>query len=84
MHAIQALALETAEAAAEYVHALIRAAWGFPDPPTMTFKPDRFVSRYRGKRCSFGYLACPRLEDQEALFHLSSPSGSASGSPRAS
>jgi len=72
MHALQALALETAEAAAEHVHALIRAAWGFPDPPTMTMA-DRFVSRYRGKRYSFGYPACPRLEDQEPLFRLLRP-----------
>jgi 5-methyltetrahydrofolate--homocysteine methyltransferase len=72
MHALQALALETAEAAAEYVHARIREAWGFPDPPSMTMS-DRFVSRYRGKRYSFGYPACPRLEDQEALFKLLAP-----------
>ena len=72
MHALQALALETAEAAAEYVHALIREAWGFPDPPATTMA-DRFVSRYRGKRYSFGYPACPRLEDQEALFKLLAP-----------
>jgi 5-methyltetrahydrofolate--homocysteine methyltransferase len=72
MHAIQALALETAEAAAEYLHGLIRGAWGFPDPPTMTMA-DRFVSRYRGKRYSFGYPACPRLEDQEPLFRLLGP-----------
>jgi 5-methyltetrahydrofolate--homocysteine methyltransferase len=34
---------------------------------------ERFVSRYRGKRYSFGYPACPRLEDQEALFRLLHP-----------
>ena len=72
MHALQALALETAEAAAEYVHRLIREAWGFPDPPSMTMT-ERFVSRYRGKRYSFGYPACPRLEDQEPLFRLLRP-----------
>ena len=72
MHCIQALALETAEAAAEYLHRRIREDWGFPDAPTMTMK-DRFTSRYRGKRYSFGYPACPRLEDQEALFRLLRP-----------
>jgi 5-methyltetrahydrofolate--homocysteine methyltransferase len=72
MHALQALALETAEAAAEHVHRLIREAWGFPDPPSLSMA-DRFVARYRGKRYSFGYPACPRLEDQEALFKLLAP-----------
>lgn len=35
-HIIQALALETAEAYAELIHARIRAMWGFADPPEMT------------------------------------------------
>ena len=29
---------------------------------------DIFKARYRGIRVSFGYPACPRLEDQEQLF----------------
>jgi 5-methyltetrahydrofolate--homocysteine methyltransferase len=29
---------------------------------------DRFAARYRGKRYSFGYPACPDLGGQEALF----------------
>jgi 5-methyltetrahydrofolate--homocysteine methyltransferase len=29
---------------------------------------DRFAARYRGKRYSFGYPACPDLAGQEALF----------------
>ncbi len=64
-HAIQALAIETAEAAAEWLHGRIRGQWGFPDPPEMTMK-DRFAARYRGKRFSFGYPACPDLDDQAA------------------
>jgi 5-methyltetrahydrofolate--homocysteine methyltransferase len=71
-HCMQALAIESAEACAEYLHRRIREDWGFPDSPTMTMK-DRFTSRYRGKRYSFGYPACPRLEDQEALFKLLRP-----------
>ena len=35
-HGLQALALETAEACAEWLHRRIREDWGFPDPPTMT------------------------------------------------
>ena len=71
-HAIQALALETAEAAAEWLHAGLRAMWGFPDPPGMSMR-DRFAARYRGKRYSFGYPACPDLDDQEALWRLLRP-----------
>jgi 5-methyltetrahydrofolate--homocysteine methyltransferase len=71
-HGIQALALETAEALAEWLHATIRAQWGFPDPSTMTMR-ERFQSRYRGKRFSFGYPACPALEDQAKLWRLLRP-----------
>jgi len=68
-HAIQALAVESAEAAAELVHAKIRALWGFPDPAGMSMM-DRFQARYHGKRYSFGYPACPDLEMQTQLFSL--------------
>ena len=71
-HAIQALAIETAEAAAEWLHARLRAEWGFADPPEMEMK-DRFRARYRGKRYSFGYPACPDLDDQAALWRLLEP-----------
>jgi len=71
-HAIQALAIETAEAAAEWLHARLRRMWGFPDPPEMTMK-DRFAARYRGKRYSFGYPACPDLDDQAPLWRLLRP-----------
>jgi 5-methyltetrahydrofolate--homocysteine methyltransferase len=71
-HAIQALAIETAEATAEWVHRRIREDWGFADPAEMTMR-DRFKSKYRGRRYSFGYAACPNLEDQEVLFELLRP-----------
>jgi 5-methyltetrahydrofolate--homocysteine methyltransferase len=71
-HAIQALAIETAEAAAEWLHAKLREEWGFPDPPEMKMI-DRFAARYRGKRFSFGYPACPDLDDQAALWKLLDP-----------
>jgi 5-methyltetrahydrofolate--homocysteine methyltransferase len=71
-HGIQALAIETAEAAAEWLHRRIREDWGFPDPPTLTMH-DRFTSKYRGKRYSFGYPACPNLDDQRGLFELLHP-----------
>ncbi|HXK34475.1 MAG TPA: methionine synthase [Dehalococcoidia bacterium] len=71
-YALQALALETAEAAAEWLHSRLRAMWGFPDPPSLTRK-DLFQAKYRGKRYSFGYPACPDLEQQAALFRLLEP-----------
>jgi len=72
MHAVQALGLETAEGAAEWLHRRIREDWGFPDPPTLTMH-ERFTSRYRGKRYSFGYPACPSLEDQQGIWKLLHP-----------
>jgi len=71
-HAIQALAIESAEACAEWLHRRLREDWGAPDAPTMTMQ-ERFTSRYRGKRYSFGYPACPNLDDQQGLFALLRP-----------
>ena len=71
-HALQALAIETAEACAEWLHRRIREDWGFPDPPSMTMQ-ERFTSRYRGKRYSFGYPACPNLDDQQGIWKLLRP-----------
>jgi 5-methyltetrahydrofolate--homocysteine methyltransferase len=71
-HGLQALALETAEAAAEWLHAKIRALWGIPDPPEMTMT-QRFQAKYQGKRYSFGYPACPELADQEKLWRILRP-----------
>ena len=71
-HAIQALAIEMAEALAEMLHARLRTQWGFPDPPGTTMA-DRLKARYRGLRVSFGYPACPNLGDQRILFDLLEP-----------
>jgi 5-methyltetrahydrofolate--homocysteine methyltransferase len=71
-HGLQALAIESAEACAEWLHRRIREDWGFPDPPDLTMA-QRFTSRYRGKRYSFGYPACPNLEDQVGLWQLLRP-----------
>jgi len=71
-HIVQALALESAEAYAEYLHAQIRRIWGFPDPIEMTMM-QRFQAKYRGKRYSFGYPACPNLSDQAKIFKLLRP-----------
>ncbi|NME98357.1 methionine synthase [Aneurinibacillus aneurinilyticus] len=71
-HVLQALALELAEAFAERVHHILRDTWGFPDPAEMTML-ERFGARYQGIRVSFGYPACPDLEDQKPLFDLLGP-----------
>jgi 5-methyltetrahydrofolate--homocysteine methyltransferase len=71
-YALQALALETAEAAAEWVHSRLRAAWGFADAEGLS-RQSLFQARYRGKRYSFGYPACPDLESQAVLFSLLRP-----------
>lgn len=71
-HAVQAVALEVAEGLAERVHHMMRDTWGFPDPAEMTMK-QRHGARYQGIRVSFGYPACPDLEDQGPLFKLMAP-----------
>ncbi|MGG2200292.1 methionine synthase [Paenibacillus validus] len=71
-HALQAAALEIAEGFAERVHQLMRDKWGFPDPAEMTMQ-ERFGAKYRGQRFSFGYPACPNLDDQQQLFALLNP-----------
>ena len=71
-HALQALAIETAEGCAEWLHRRIREEWGFPDPPETTMQ-QRFTSRYRGKRYSFGYPACQNLEDQKGIWQILQP-----------
>ena len=71
-HALQALAIECAEAFAEMLHARLRTLWGFPDAPDVEIA-DKLKGRYRGIRVSFGYPACPSLADQATLFALLRP-----------
>ncbi|EJW15684.1 methionine synthase [Paenibacillus alvei] len=71
-HALQSVALELAEGLAERIHHMMREVWGYPDPEQMTMK-ERFGARYQGIRVSFGYPACPNLEDQGPLFKLMQP-----------
>jgi 5-methyltetrahydrofolate--homocysteine methyltransferase len=71
-HLLQALALELAEATAEFVHTRIRTAWGISDDPNLTMK-QIFNAEYQGIRVSFGYPACPDLDDQRKLFRLLQP-----------
>ena len=71
-HALQALAIECAEAFAEMLHSRLRTLWGFPDPPELSIS-EKLKARYRGIRVSFGYPACPNLADQATLFRLLEP-----------
>ncbi len=63
------LAVETAEALAEFIHKRIRheLSIGAADAP---LTEQLFNQGYQGSRYSFGYPACPRLEDHVPLFRL--------------
>ncbi len=67
------LSVESAEALAEMWHKRIREELGIAggDAAEMT---KLFHQGYQGSRYSFGYPACPNLEDQTKLFELLDPS----------
>lgn len=66
---LHGLGVELTEAAAEYVHKRIRAELGFGHEDARDMK-DLIKQGYRGSRYSFGYPACPNLEDQKILLGL--------------
>ena len=63
------LSVETTEALAELWHRRVREEWGFADEdaPTLT---GLFRQQHRGGRYSFGYPACPDLEDNAKVVDL--------------
>jgi len=67
------LSVESAEALAEFWHRRIRQELGIAaaDSPELA---KLFRQVYQGSRFSFGYPACPSLEDQSKLFELLDPS----------
>jgi 5-methyltetrahydrofolate--homocysteine methyltransferase len=66
---LHGLGVEMAEAMAEYVHKRIRAELGYSSEDAKDM--DRLLNQgYRGSRYSFGYPACPNLQDQEPLLDL--------------
>jgi 5-methyltetrahydrofolate--homocysteine methyltransferase len=67
------LSVEGAEALAEFWHRRIRQELGIAaaDSPELA---KLFRQVYQGSRFSFGYPACPSLEDQSKLFELLDPS----------
>ncbi len=66
------LSVESAEALAEYWHARVRAELGIAEQDAAD-TAKLFSQGYRGSRYSFGYPACPNLEDQAGLFALLRP-----------
>ncbi|MDP9022679.1 MAG: methionine synthase [Actinomycetota bacterium] len=64
--------VEMAEALAEFWHVRVRQELGIAGEDADT-KQGLFRQEYRGSRYSFGYAACPNLEDQEKLFRLVDP-----------
>jgi 5-methyltetrahydrofolate--homocysteine methyltransferase len=66
---LHGLGVEMAEALAEYVHKRIRAELGLAQDDARD-KDALLRQGYRGSRYSFGYPACPRLEDQTQILAL--------------
>jgi 5-methyltetrahydrofolate--homocysteine methyltransferase len=69
---LHGLSVETAEALAEYHHKKMREELGIAGDDSPHIR-DLFHQKYRGSRYSFGYPACPNLEDQTKLFQLLHP-----------
>jgi 5-methyltetrahydrofolate--homocysteine methyltransferase len=69
---LHGLSVETAEALAEFHHKKMREELGIAEEDAPEIR-DLFHQKYRGSRFSFGYPACPNLEDQTKLFALLKP-----------
>ncbi len=66
---LHGLGVEMAEALAEYWHRRIRTEWGFGDEAGQSLR-GLFRQQYRGGRYSWGYPACPDLEDNVKVAEL--------------
>ena len=66
---LHGLSVEMAEALAELWHRRIREEWGYAseDGPSLA---GLFKQQYRGSRYSWGYPACPDLEEQAKVAEL--------------
>ncbi|RIK09574.1 MAG: methionine synthase [Acidobacteria bacterium] len=69
---LHGLSVEITEALAEYWHKRIREEWGIAGDDASDVK-SLFRQGFQGGRYSFGYPACPDLEDQVQLFELLQP-----------
>ncbi len=66
---LHGLGVELAEALAEYIHKQVRVELGVAQDDARDLG-KLFQQGYQGSRYSFGYPACPNLEDQEPLMRL--------------
>jgi 5-methyltetrahydrofolate--homocysteine methyltransferase len=66
---VHGLGVEMAEALAEMWHHRVREEWGFADEDGPTLQ-GLFRQQYRGGRYSWGYPACPDLEDNMKVAEL--------------
>ncbi len=69
---LHGLSVEAAEALAEYIHKQVRMELGIAGRDAREVK-KLFKQEYQGSRYSFGYPACPNLEDQAKLWPLLEP-----------
>jgi 5-methyltetrahydrofolate--homocysteine methyltransferase len=69
---VHGMGVETAEALAEWFHKQLRTEWGIAGEDAREIRL-LFSTKYRGCRYSFGYPACPNIEDQRQLFELLTP-----------
>jgi 5-methyltetrahydrofolate--homocysteine methyltransferase len=69
---VHGLSVQLTEALAEYWHRRVRSELGYLAEDSEDLD-EIFKQGYRGSRYSFGYPACPNLEDQEQLFRLLEP-----------
>jgi len=69
---LHGLSVQLTEALAEHWHARVRAELSFSDEDAPAL-PDLLDQGYRGSRYSFGYPACPDIEQQVQLCELLEP-----------
>ncbi len=69
---LHGLSVESAEALAEYWHKIVRTELGIVGNDAKEIK-RLFSQGYQGSRYSFGYPACPNIEDQARLFEILRP-----------
>jgi len=74
---VHGIGVQLTEALAEYWHKRIREELRFPDHVMAAEDPDSvedyFKLGYRGARFSFGYGACPNLDDRAKMMELLEP-----------
>jgi 5-methyltetrahydrofolate--homocysteine methyltransferase len=69
---VHGFSVESAEALAEFWHKRMRQEMGFSSEDATNVR-EIFQQGYRGSRYSFGYPACPNLEDRTLLLELLKP-----------